>query len=204
MEIGDLVDLLVFLRGAQGAGIRDWEQLEMMVSSLIENGVVLNWRLVIMLSGSAQRVQDALAEKGVGLQVVELPDTTRTAQEAADAIGCTVGQIAKSLIFEGKDSGRAVLVIASGDNRVDTKKIAAALGEAIGKANATFVREETGFVIGGVPPVGHRQPLPTFIDQDLQQYEEIWAAAGTPFAVFRLTPAELVEIAPGRVMEVKE
>ena len=157
-----------------------------------------------MLSSSAQRVQDALAEKGFSLQVVELPDTTRTAQEAADAIGCTAGQIAKSLIFKGKESGRAVLVIASGDNRVDTKKIAAALGEPIGKANASFVREETGFVIGGVPPVGHRQPLPTFIDQDLQQYEEIWAAAGTPFAVFRLTPAELVEIAPGQVMEVKE
>lgn len=156
-----------------------------------------------MLSSSAQRVQNALAEKGVDLQVVELPDTTRTAREAAAAIGCTVGQIAKSLIFKGQESGRAVLVIASGDNRVDTKKIAAALGEPIGKADADFVREQTGFVIGGVPPVGHQHPLSTFIDEDLRQYAEIWAAAGTPFAVFRLTPAELETIAPGPVMAVK-
>ena len=156
-----------------------------------------------MLSSSAQRVQDALAEKGVSVQVVELPDTTRTAEEAAAAIGCRVGQIAKSLIFKGKESGRAVLVIASGDNRVDVQKVAAALGEPIGKANADFVREQTGFVIGGVPPVGHEQPLPTFIDEDLRQLEEIWAAAGTPFAVFRLTPAELELIAPGEVLEVK-
>jgi prolyl-tRNA editing enzyme YbaK/EbsC (Cys-tRNA(Pro) deacylase) len=157
----------------------------------------------MMLSDSAQRVQDALAEKGVDLQVVELPATTRTAREAAAAIGCEVGQIAKSLIFKGKESGRAVLVIASGENRVDTEKITAALGEPIGKANADFVREATGFVIGGVPPVGHRRTLPTFIDIDLGKYEEIWAAAGTPFAVFRLTPAELEKIAPGRTMEVK-
>lgn len=156
-----------------------------------------------MLSSSAQRVQDALAERGVSLQVVELPDTTRTAQEAAAAIGCTVGQIAKSLIFKGRESGRPVLVIASGDNRVDVQKVAAALGEPIGKANAAFVREQTGFVIGGVPPVGHEQPLPTFIDEDLRQHEEIWAAAGTPFAVFRLTPAELELIASGQVLEVK-
>ena len=156
-----------------------------------------------MLSSSAQRVQTALAEKGVDLEVVELPDSTRTAREAASAIGCRVGQIAKSLIFKGQESGQAVLVIASGANRVDTQKIEAALGEAIGKADADFVREQTGFVIGGVPPVGHAQPPPTFIDEDLRQYEEIWAAAGTPFAVFRLKPAELEEIAPGRVLTVK-
>ena len=156
-----------------------------------------------MLSNSAQRVQDALAERDVDLQVMELPDTTRTAQEAAVAIGCTVGQIAKSLIFKGKESGRAVLVIASGDNRVDTEKVAEALGEPLGKADAAFVREQTGFAIGGVPPVGHIRPLPTFIDEDLRRFEEIWAAAGTPFAVFRLTPDELEQIAPGRVLAIK-
>ena len=183
----------------ENAGLR-WRNRG--VDGTFADGVQV-WRSGIMLSNSAQRVQDALAEKGVSLQVVELPDTTRTAREAAAAIGCSVGQIAKSLIFKGLESGRAVLVIASGNNRVNPKKIAAALGEPIGKANADFVRQQTGFVIGGVPPLGHIQPLPTFIDEDLRRFDEIWAAAGTPFAVFRLTPEVLEEIVPGRVIDVK-
>jgi prolyl-tRNA editing enzyme YbaK/EbsC (Cys-tRNA(Pro) deacylase) len=155
------------------------------------------------LSPSAQRVQDALARLGLALQVVELPGSTRTAVEAAQAIGCQVGQIVKSLVFKGKRSGRPVLVAASGPNRVDERKIEALISEPLGKADAEFVRQRTGFVIGGVPPVGHSELLETFIDQDLLQYEEIWAAAGTPHAVFHLTPADLVRITGGRVIAVK-
>ncbi|MFN2152316.1 MAG: YbaK/EbsC family protein, partial [Anaerolineales bacterium] len=111
------------------------------------------------LSSSAQRVQEALSELGLTLQVVELPDSTRTAIEAAATIGCTVGQIAKSLIFKTKVTERPVLVIASGASRVDEKKVAVVLGEKITKADADFVRQHTGFAIGGVPPVGHIEKL---------------------------------------------
>jgi prolyl-tRNA editing enzyme YbaK/EbsC (Cys-tRNA(Pro) deacylase) len=155
------------------------------------------------LSPSAQKVQDALAGLGLTLQVVELPGSTRTAVEAAQAIGCQVGQIVKSLVFKGKRSERPVLVAASGPNRVDERKIEVLISEPLGKADAEFVRQRTGFVIGGVPPVGHSEQLETFIDQDLLQYDEIWAAAGTPHAVFRLTPADLVRITGGRVVAVK-
>jgi prolyl-tRNA editing enzyme YbaK/EbsC (Cys-tRNA(Pro) deacylase) len=155
------------------------------------------------LSPSAQKVQDALNQFGLTLQVVELPGSTRTAADAAAAIGTTVAQIAKSLIFRAEPSGRAVLVIASGVNRVNERNIGARLGEAITKGDADFVRERTGFVIGGVPPVGHASPLIVFVDEDLLQFTEIWAAAGTPHAVFRLTPGELVRIAGGEVVAVK-
>ena len=155
------------------------------------------------LSASAQKVQDALSARGMTLQVVELPGSTRTAQEAAQAIGCDVGQIVKSLVFKGKRSGKPVLVIASGSNRVDERKIEALIGEPLGKADADFVRQQTGFVIGGVPPVGHSQPLLTYVDADLLEYAEIWAAAGTPHAVFRLTPQELCELTGGEVLELK-
>lgn len=152
---------------------------------------------------SAQKVQDALHAQGFANQVVELPDSTRTAAEAAAAAGCTVGQIAKSLIFAGKTSGQAILVIASGSNRVDEKKLAALAGEKISRPDADFVRAQSGFVIGGVPPIGHAHPLCTFIDEDLLGYTEIWAAAGHPSAVFRLTPAELVQMTGGAVVALK-
>ena len=155
------------------------------------------------LSASAQKVQNALSARGMTLQVMELPDSTRTAQEAAQAIGCDVGQIVKSLVFKGKRSAKPVLVIASGSNRVDERKIEALIGEPLGKADADFVRQQTGFVIGGVPPVGHSQPLLTYVDADLLQYTEIWAAAGTPHAVFRLTPGELCDLTGGEVVELK-
>jgi prolyl-tRNA editing enzyme YbaK/EbsC (Cys-tRNA(Pro) deacylase) len=156
------------------------------------------------LSSSAQKVQDALTALGFGTwQVVELPDSTRTAAEAAAAIGCTVAQIAKSLVFKGRTSGNPILVIASGVNRVNTKRIAALVGEAIDKPDADYVREKTGFVIGGVPPVGHSTPLTTFVDEDLRQFDEIWAAAGTPRAVFKLTPDDLEKMTAGRVIDVK-
>jgi prolyl-tRNA editing enzyme YbaK/EbsC (Cys-tRNA(Pro) deacylase) len=157
----------------------------------------------VPLSPSAQKVQDALNAISAGMwEVVELPDSTRTSAEAAAAIGCTVAQIAKSLVFKRKHSADPVLVIASGPNRVNTDTLAAVVGEPVEKPDADYVRERTGFVIGGVPPVGHSQPLATFIDQDLGQYADIWAAAGTPRAVFRLTPDDLLRMTGGRVIAV--
>jgi prolyl-tRNA editing enzyme YbaK/EbsC (Cys-tRNA(Pro) deacylase) len=158
--------------------------------------------MMTSLSASAQRVQDALDQLGLTLEVVELPDSTRTAVDAAQAIGCTVAQIAKSLIFRGKQSDRPVLVIASGSNRVNEKAIRREWGESIGKADADFVRTRTGFVIGGVPPVGHLENLDTFIDEDLMKLNEIWAAAGTPNAVFRLLPDDLLRATAGKVISI--
>jgi len=156
------------------------------------------------LSPSAQKVQAALAARGFTLQVVELPQSTRTSAEAAAAVGCTVAQIAKSIVFRAARSQRPVLVLTSGVNRVSESAVAVLVGEPLAKADADFVRARTGFVIGGVPPVGHAESLITFIDEDLLQYVEIWAAAGTPNAVFRLTPEELVGLTGGKIMKVKE
>lgn len=153
---------------------------------------------------SARRVQEALAALGQDFQVREFPASTRTAEDAAAAIGCTVGQIAKSLVFRGGDSGRPVLIVASGSHRVDERKAAALLGEPVGRADAAFVRERTGFAIGGVPPVGHLEPPLTLIDESLLDHAEIWAAAGTPNAVFKLTPGDLVTITGGRVGDLKK
>src|SRR5690349_679647 len=155
------------------------------------------------LSDSAQKVQAALEQLGLTLEVVEMPDTTRSAAEAAQAIGCSVEQIAKSLIFKSKQTQRPILVIASGPNRVNEKRIGELLGEPIEKADADFVRQKTGFAIGGVPPVGHIEKPEVFIDEDLLQYKEIWAAAGTPHAVFRLLPGDLVKMTAGRVVAIK-
>jgi prolyl-tRNA editing enzyme YbaK/EbsC (Cys-tRNA(Pro) deacylase) len=150
-------------------------------------------------SPSALRVQAALGDK---FEVLEFDATTRTAADAAAAIGCTVAQIAKSLIFRGAGSDRPVLVVASGVNRVDETKVAETLGEAIARADADFVRERTGFAIGGVPPVGHKDPPIVLIDESLMALAEIWAAAGTPNAVFRLTPPDLVALTGGRVAAI--
>jgi prolyl-tRNA editing enzyme YbaK/EbsC (Cys-tRNA(Pro) deacylase) len=155
------------------------------------------------LSSSAQKVQQVLNVLGMSLQVVELPGSTRTAVEAAQAVGCQVGQIVKSLVFKAKRSERPILVIASGQNRVDEKRIEALIGEPLGKADADFVRQRTGFVIGGVPPVGHLEKLETYIDRDLLQFDQLWAAAGTPHAVFRLKPAELLNMTGGQVADIK-
>jgi prolyl-tRNA editing enzyme YbaK/EbsC (Cys-tRNA(Pro) deacylase) len=155
------------------------------------------------LSPSAQKVQDTLAAHGLALTVVELPQSTRTAAEAAAAVGCTVGQIVKSIVFRAAQTNRPVLVITSGANRVSEKAVAALLGEPLAKADADFVRTRTGFVIGGVPPLGHVEPPVTFIDEDLLTYSEIWAAAGTPNAVFRLAPSDLLALTSGKVAKVK-
>jgi prolyl-tRNA editing enzyme YbaK/EbsC (Cys-tRNA(Pro) deacylase) len=154
------------------------------------------------LSASAQKVQSALDVFGIQLEVLELAESTRTSSEAAQAIGCQVGQIAKSIVFQTSESHRPILVIASGINRVSESLIAEQVGETIKKADADYVLQHTGFVIGGVPPVGHLEPLRAYIDQDLMQFPEIWSAAGNPHAVFRLTPAELVRITGAEVVKV--
>jgi prolyl-tRNA editing enzyme YbaK/EbsC (Cys-tRNA(Pro) deacylase) len=156
-----------------------------------------------MLKPSAQRVQDAIHARGFSNQVVELADSTRSAAEAATAVGCEVAQIAKSLVFQGKTSGKAILIIASGANRVNEKVVAAHLGEKLTRPDADFVREQTGFAIGGVPPLGHAQPLLTLIDEDLLTLASIYAAAGHPNALFPLTPAELVQMTGGQVISIK-
>ena len=155
------------------------------------------------LSPNAQKVQDALHASGMRLQVLELPASTRTAQDAAQTIGCQVGQIVKSLIFRGKQSGRPLLILVSGTNRVKEEGIENLIGEAIGKAQAEYVRELTGFASGGVPPLGHDHPLETIIDEDLLQYNQIWAAAGTPNAVFCLESRDLQRLTGGKVVRVK-
>lgn len=154
------------------------------------------------LSNSAQKVQAALHAQGFTNQIVTVPGSARTAKEAAQAIGCQVAQIAKSLIFKGQQSQKPYLVVASGTNRVNEQRLSELVGEPIEKANADFVRQQTGFAVGGVPPLGHATPLEIFIDQDLLQYETIWAAAGTPFTVFQLTPAELQTMTGGRVVAI--
>ena len=155
------------------------------------------------LSASAQRVQTELESRGMDCQVIEMSQTTRSAADAAKAVGCTVGQIAKSLVFKRMESDRAVLVITSGANRVDEKRLGELASESIDMADPDFVRDQTGFAIGGVPPLGHVHPLEVFIDEDLMRYSEIWAAAGTPRAVFKLTPDQLLQITDGKVVKVK-
>jgi Cys-tRNA(Pro) deacylase len=154
------------------------------------------------LSPSVQQVQAALTARGVSCQIVEFPTTTRSARDAARAIGCRVEQIVKSLVFKGQQTHRAILVVASGGNRVNEQTLSTLVSEPIAKADADFVRQQTGFVIGGVPPVGHVQRLVTFIDEDLLQYEQIWAAAGTPNTVFPLTPADLQRLTEGQVVRI--
>ena len=158
---------------------------------------------MVEVGTSAERVRQALAGLGLMPEIQEFSETTRTSAEAAAAIGCTVAQIAKSVIFRAVGLNRAVLVIASGANRVDEKLVAAALGDRIAKADATFVRDKTGFAIGGVAPVGHTEKPVTLIDEDLLGHAEIWASAGTPNSVFRLTPQDLVTMTGGRVIAIK-
>ena len=154
------------------------------------------------LPASSVRVQTALAERGVDSTIVYLERAARTSAEAAAAVGCRVDQIAKSLVFRGATSGRPLLVIASGANRVDEARVAGLLGEPLGKADADFVRTHTGFAIGGVAPLAHPAPLPTLIDEHLLKWERIWAAGGHPHTVFPLTPSDLVRITAGRVVAV--
>ena len=154
------------------------------------------------LPASARRVADALAAAGVTTTIVVLEQAARTSADAAKAVGCEVGQIAKSLVFRLRESGRPLLVITSGANRVDEAKVGALVGEPIGRADADFVRTHTGFAIGGVAPLAHPAPLTTLIDEDLLAWDAIWAAGGHPNTVVRLTPEELRRVAGGRVVKV--
>ena len=148
----------------------------------------------------ALRVQAAL---GSSFKVVEFDDSTHTAQEAADAIGCALAQIAKSIVFRSQ-SGKAVLVIASGVNKVDEKKVRALLGEKIERARPEFVKEMTGFDVGGVPPVAHLQPCVVYLDEDLRNYPTLWAAGGTPNAVFEIGFQRLAETSGGTVADIRK
>jgi Cys-tRNA(Pro) deacylase len=155
------------------------------------------------LSPTAQKIQDALRALGYDYTVIEHAESTRTAREAAERAGCELGQIVKSLIFRGKTSGKPILVLTSGANRVDEKRIAEYAGEPIGRADADFVRAATGFAIGGVPPIGHAQKMETYLDEDFLQHQTIWAAAGTPNAIFELRTEDLQKMTDGKVARVK-
>lgn len=153
---------------------------------------------------TAQKVADAARELGLTIEIKEFAATTRTAEDAATAIGCTVAQIVKSLLFVV--DGQAVMALVSGPNRLDEQKLAALRGvgkKKVKRADADIVRAATGFAIGGVPPFGHLQQLPVYIDEDFRQFEIIWAAAGTPNAVFAITPAELARLTQGTVADLK-
>lgn len=155
------------------------------------------------LSFSAQKIQDLLYSLGYNYTVIEHTESTRTAQEAAERAGCELGQIVKSLIFQGKNSGKPILVLTSGANRVDEKRISEYAAEPINRADVDFVRTVTGFAIGGVPPIGHNKKMETYLDEDLQQYLAVWAAAGTPNAIFELTPSDLQKMTNGKTVQVK-
>src|SRR5262245_7550716 len=155
------------------------------------------------LSPSAQRVQDALRALGFAYEVQESTQPSRTAAEAARLVKCDVGQIAKSLVFRTGTTGRTVLVITSGANTVNEWRIGVLLKETLEKAPPAFVREHAGYAVGGIPPLGHAKPMETFIDEDLLRHESIWAAGGTPNALFRMASADLVAMTGGRVVKVK-
>lgn len=155
------------------------------------------------LGKSALKIQEELNKYNLSLKVVTMQDSTRTCVEAANTIGCEVGQIVKSLVFRGKTSGTPILIVASGDNRINEKKMKEYLGEAVTRPDANYVQETTGFAIGGIPPVGHTTKMPCFIDADLFRFKEVWAAAGTPFDVFCLTPDQLATITQGKIINVK-
>lgn len=152
------------------------------------------------LQKSSQKVQAFLNSKGIPLRVIELKNSTRTVEEAAQTVGVTPGQIVKSMIFKGKETGKPILIIASGCNRVPEKKMIQWTKEPLERPDAKFVLEVTGFAIGGIPPVALATSMETWIDQDLYQYEEVWAAAGTPFSVFPLHPDHLVSLTGGTVI----
>jgi Cys-tRNA(Pro) deacylase len=153
---------------------------------------------------SAQKVADAARELGLNVNIVEFGETTRTAQEAANAIGCQVAQIVKSLLFVV--DGQPVMALVSGANRLDERKLAALRGvgrKQVERADADTAKAVTGFTIGGVPPFGHLSRLPVYVDEDLTRFDVVWAAAGTPFAVFAITPDELVRASQGMVADLK-
>jgi len=153
---------------------------------------------------TALRTSQLLREAGIDTVVVEFEQPTRTSAEAAAAIGCSVAEIAKSIVFRGRQSGQAVIVVASGENRVSETKVAEKVGELLERADGDFVRATTGYAIGGVAPIGHSQPVRLVLDEDLKRFENIWAAAGTPFSVFRLRPEQLKSLTGADWTDVRQ
>lgn len=153
------------------------------------------------MSKSLKRVISALSKAGVEVTPLELGPETRTAQQAADAAGCQLDQIAKSVIFAGQDSGRAILFITAGGNQVDPAKASVAAGEPLGKADAAQIRAQTGFAIGGVAPIGHLNPIDAFFDPRLAEFAEIYAAAGTPRHIFPIEPHLLIKISGAQAID---
>lgn len=152
---------------------------------------------------TALRVAQLLRDAGIQAQVVEFDRPTRTSAEAAAALGCEVAEIAKSIVLRGAESGQAVIVVASGANRVSEAKVAALLGEPLARADAEFVRTATGYAIGGVAPIGHAMPVKMLLDEDIRRFAAVWAAAGTPYSVFPLAPEELRRITGAEWSDVK-
>jgi prolyl-tRNA editing enzyme YbaK/EbsC (Cys-tRNA(Pro) deacylase) len=153
---------------------------------------------------TALRTSQLLRDAGIDTEVVEFEQTTRTSADAAAAIGCSIAEIAKSIVFRGTSSGQAVIVVASGDNRVSETKVAEKVGEPLARADGDFVRAATGYAIGGVAPIGHTQPVKLLLDEDLRRFEKIWAAAGTPFSVFPLRPDQLRRVTGAEWADVKQ
>jgi Cys-tRNA(Pro) deacylase len=154
---------------------------------------------------SARKVADAALDRGLTIEVVEFDETTRTAPDAANAIGCQVAQIVKSLIFIA--NGEPVVALVSGANRLDERKLAALRGisrKKVKRPDADTAKTITGFSIGGVPPFGHASALPVYVDEDLTRFDVVWAAAGTPFAVFAVTPDDLVQASQGTLVDLKK
>lgn len=161
--------------------------------------------MLLKLSKSAASVQGVLDKLQLECKVLEMPNSTRTSLDAAHAIGCHLAQIAKSLIFRTKETGKAILVSASGPNQVDMMILEDHVGEGVVKADADFVKDVTGFAIGGIPPVGHKHVIDfVYIDKDLLEFEEVWAAAGTPNAVFCIKSQDLVRATKGKVINIKK
>ena len=157
---------------------------------------------MMLLKPANQRVVDAARAAGLGIEIKTHAQSTRTADEAAAACGCVVGQIVKSLVFQGKASGAAILLLVSGANRVNEKAVATVLGETLKRPDAHYVRTLTGFAIGGIPPLGHTTALKTFMDRDLLKHALVWAAAGTPESVFAVEPQALMAATGATVIAV--
>ena len=153
---------------------------------------------------TALRTAQLLRAAGIDGQVIEFEQPTRTSADAAAAIGCSVGEIAKSIVFRGTTSGQAVIVVASGDNRVSEAKVAAKVGEPLARADADFVRAATGYAIGGVAPIGHAQPVKLLLDEDLRRFDTVWAAGGTPFSVFPLRPEQLRSVTGAEWSDIRQ
>jgi prolyl-tRNA editing enzyme YbaK/EbsC (Cys-tRNA(Pro) deacylase) len=155
------------------------------------------------LKAACRRVEAGARALGLEISVLQMTQSTRSAEEAAAACGCDVAQIVKSLVFRGKSSGRSIMLLVSGANRVDERGVAASIGEGVRRPDAQYVRDVTGYAIGGIPPFAHAELLATFMDEDLLAHATVWAAAGTPESVFEIAPGRLADAVKARVIRVK-